>query len=276
MNAPSRPMTKDALIGDLRAVWGSLDGLLDSLDDEDWSAPTACPGWTVQDTVSHIVGVESMLAGHPAPEVEVPDAPHLRNDVGRMNEAWIIDRRGRTPQEVLAEFRAIVAERDATLSAMDQAGFDAESWTPAGLATFARFMQIRVFDQWIHEQDIREAVGRDGHLEGPAVERTLAEVTEGIGFVVGKKAATPDGDSVRFQLSGTPSATIDVVVEGRARVADDLEGTPTVTLTMEVPTFVRLVAGRWPGTEARSRGLVEVTGDQDLGDRVLANLAYVI
>jgi uncharacterized protein (TIGR03083 family) len=276
MDAPSRPMTADALLMDLRDVWGSLDDLLDSLDDEDWAAPTDCPGWTVQDTVAHVIGTELMMAGRPSPEVEVPDAPHLRNDIGRMNEATVIERRGLRPARVLEEYREVVAEREAAVAALDQAALDAESWTPAGMATLGRFLQIRVFDTWIHEQDIRTAVGREGHLEGPSVTRTLAEVTNGIGYVVGKKAGTPDGASVRFSLTSPAPATIDVVVDGRARVADDLQGKPTATITTDVGTFMRLVAGRRDAAGALADGLVTVSGDAGLADRVLANLGYTI
>ena len=276
MTAPSRPMTPDALVGDLRAVWSSLDLLLDSLDEKDWAAPTDCPGWSVQDTVVHVIGTERTLAGESAPDVEVPESPHVRNDIGRMNEAWIIDRRDRAPADVLAEFREVVRDRDAALSAMQPQEFDAESWTPAGQATYGRFLQIRVFDTWIHEQDIREAVGRSGHLEGPAVRRTLAEVANGLGFVVGKRAGAPDGSSVRFVVTGPEPATIDVVVDGRARVTDDLQGEPTTTVTTDLPTFIRLVAGRRPGAGALAEGRVRVTGDQELGAAVVGALGYTI
>jgi uncharacterized protein (TIGR03083 family) len=269
-------MTRDALLADLRDVWGSVDDLLDALPDEDWEAPTAVPGWTVHDQVAHLIGVESMMAGHPTPEVEVPDLPHLRNDVGRMNEAWIIALRDEAPAAMLGRFRGVVAERTGQIGAMTDEELTAETWTPAGMADMARFLQIRVFDQWIHEQDIRDGVGREGHLDGPAVRRTLAEIGRGIGFVVGKKAGAPDGSSVRFEITGPEPATIDVVVEGRARVTDDLAGDPTVTLTTDTGTFVRLVAGREPGEAALADGRVALAGDPELGGRVLGSLAYVI
>ena len=66
--------------------------------------------------------------------------------------------------------------------------WNAESFTPAGMDTYGRFMQIRVFDCWLHEQDIRDAVGRPGHETGLAVEVVLDEMATALGFVVGKKA----------------------------------------------------------------------------------------
>jgi uncharacterized protein (TIGR03083 family) len=39
-----------------------------------WDLPTECPGWTVRDQVSHIVGVERMLLGDPEPAHTLPAA----------------------------------------------------------------------------------------------------------------------------------------------------------------------------------------------------------
>lgn len=269
-------MTRDALLEDLRDVWSSLDEVLAALDDAAWATPTAVPAWSVQDNVSHIIGTESMMAGRATPEVDLGDLPHVRNDVGRMNEAWVVALRDLSPAEMLERYREIVEARTAQLDAMSDEDLAADSWTPAGPATLGRFLQIRVFDQWIHEQDIRTAVDRPGHLSGPAVERTLAEVANGIGFVVGKKAGAPDGASVRFELTGPEVATIDVLVDGRAAVVDGLDGEPTVTLTTDTGTFMRLVAGRADGRAARAEGRVVTTGDVELADRLIDTLGYVI
>ena len=43
---------------------------------------------------------------------------------------------------------------------MTQADFDAPSWTPAGRdETYGRFMRIRHYDCFMHEHDIRYALG---------------------------------------------------------------------------------------------------------------------
>jgi uncharacterized protein (TIGR03083 family) len=94
---PGRPTTPEALLGDLRDVWVSIDDLIGSLDDEDFSAPTACPGWDVAAVLAHVIGTELMMAGEAPPAVDVPDLPHLRNDIARANEAWILARRDRWP-----------------------------------------------------------------------------------------------------------------------------------------------------------------------------------
>jgi uncharacterized protein (TIGR03083 family) len=154
---------------------------------------------------------------------------------------------------------------------MDQAAFDQESFTPAGPDTYGRFMRIRVMDMWTHEQDIREAVGRPGHLDGRAPATALDEVSAALGYVVGKKAAAPAGSTVRIELTGPLARRIDIEVGDRARVVDALAGEPTTTLTVPGDHFMRLVGGR-----GADPGGVTVEGDATLGEAVVANLAYMI
>jgi uncharacterized protein (TIGR03083 family) len=259
----------------LTALYGAFDAvvaLAESLTPDEWDLPTACPGWTVKDNVSHVIGVEAMLLGRPTPDVGLPDdLPHVRNDIGRVNEAWIESYRHRSTADVLADLRGVIAERREALDAMDQAAFDEDSFTPAGPDTYGRFMRIRVMDIWFHDQDIREAVGRPGHVEGPAPAAALDEIAHVIGYVVGKRAGAPAGSSVRFELTAPLARRIDVEVSDRARVVDSLDGHPTVTLTVPGDHFTRLVGGR-----GADPSVVTIDGDRELGDAVVANLGYMI
>lgn len=265
-------LDRDLVVAALDEEFDAVLAVAADLAPAEWDLPTACPGWTVKDTLSHVIGTEAMLLGRPAPEVELPaDLDHVRNDIGRFNELWVESYRPRPAAAVLDDLRAVVAERRAALAAMDQAAFDEKSFTPAGPDTYGRFMRIRVMDTWFHEQDVREAVGRPGHLEGLAPAAVLDEVTAAIGFVVGKRAAAPAGTSVRFELTGPLARRIDVEVTDRARPVDALAGEPTVTLTVPGHHFTRLVGGR-----GADPGLVRIEGDRDLGQAVVDNLAYMI
>jgi len=273
-------LPKDATVAALLEELAAIDGLLAELDDEDWRLPTALPGWDVQANVAHIIGTESMLAGVPTPttDVDVTGLAHVRNDIGGVNEPWVLALAARTPAEVRDELRAIGERRAAALEAMSQEDWDAEGFTPAGLDTYGRFMRIRVFDCWMHEQDIRDAVGRPGHLDGPAVELALDEMVTAMGFVVGKRAGAPDGARVTISIdgeAGSASRDIHVAVDGRAAVVDALDRPAWVTLTTDVHTFTRLAGGRTRYADIDS-DLVTVEGDPALGDRILHNLAYTI
>jgi uncharacterized protein (TIGR03083 family) len=268
---------RDHIVAALDEEWDALVVLAGDLAPGDWSNATDLPGWTVRDVYAHVIGTESTLLGRHGPAIVVPDdLPHVRNEMGRANEAWVLAYRLCTGSEVLADLAEVVTERRAMLARTDAAAFDAPSWTPAGEDSYGRYMRIRVMDQWFHEQDVREAVGRPGHLSGIAPEVVLDELTSAMGYVVGKQANFPEGSSVRIDLRGPMSHRWDISVTDRARIVDQLSGEPTVTLTMPGATFCRLAGGRREWNHQFVRSAIVVEGDQDLADQLLSNLAFMI
>ena len=259
----------------LATEWEAIDELLSDLGEEDWAAP-ALPGWTVQDAVSHIVGTESMLEGQtpPSPDFDVAELEHVRNQIAVANELWVEAYRTQGGSQVLDAFREVTGRRRQALSEMTPEQFEEPSWTPVGPGTYGRFMEIRVFDCWVHEQDIRDAVGRPGHESGPCAEASLDEIIRALGYIVGKKAGAPAGSSVTFELTGPMERTIHVLVGDRAQVVPDLDGEATATLRLGSTLFMRLACGR-VDPEAHLEG-IEMNGDLDLARQVVANLAFTM
>jgi uncharacterized protein (TIGR03083 family) len=203
----------------------------------------------------------------------------VRNDIGKANEQWIAAYRDATGKEVLDEFRAVTARRLDALRALSDDDWEREGFTPEGPGPYSQFMAIRVFDCWYHDQDIREAIGRPGFLEGPVADVSLARIpARGLGYVVGKKAAAPPGTTVVFDVAGAPPivAAIEVPPEGRARLLDDMPSAPTVRIATDRRTFARLAGGRWSGDHARAHGVVQVGGDTALGNRIVDQMAFTI
>lgn len=267
---------RERIVATLLEEWATIDALLESLPDDAWSTPTDLPGWDVRDNVAHLIGIEATILGDPAPEVapELAQRPHVHNDLGAMNEAWVESFRTAEPAEVLARYRDVVARRSEALRAMTDEEFAAPSWTPVGDADYARFMQIRTFDCWFHEQDIREAVGRPGNLDSAPAEESLGEVVRMLGFVVAKRAGAPQGTTVTFSLEGPIHRQVHVAVDGRARVVDALERAADTTIRLGSDTFMRLAGGRVAVREVLDR--VRLEGDVELGTRILEHLGYVI
>src|SRR4051794_34180762 len=138
-----------------KAAYRALDDLCSSLTGDEWDRPTECPGWSVKDNLSHITGTESMLLGRPAPEHTVDTKPWIRNPPGANNEIAVDYRRSWTPQQVLDEYREVVAARIKSFETVD---LDADSWTPIGQGKVRDLLAIRSMDIWVHEQDIRRAI----------------------------------------------------------------------------------------------------------------------
>lgn len=158
---------QDRIIDLLGTEWSAIIDLLGGLSAAQW-ATSVLPGWTVHDVLAHLAGTEYSLAGTPVPEVPAgSDAgSHVHNDIGKLNELWVVALRSRSDAELLADFSEVTAKRLDSLRAMPVADFHAPSWTPAGPGTYGRFMEIRIFDCWMHEQDIRTAVGLPGNESG--------------------------------------------------------------------------------------------------------------
>jgi uncharacterized protein (TIGR03083 family) len=222
-----------------------------------------------------------MLAGErpSAPAGAGADAAHVRNDIGKANEQWIETYRGWDGPRLLEEFRAVTGRRLDILSAMTTADWDKEGFTPEGPGPYRVFMEIRLFDCWYHDQDIREALGRPGFLDGPVADLSVGRIpAKALGYVVGKKVGAPPGSVVAFEITGATPINAAVVVppEGRAVVLDAPPEEPTVRLAMDRRTFTRLAGGRWSGEHARAHGTVRIDGDAELGNRVVDHLAFTI
>ena len=260
----------------LDEVWQSILELGESLTEAEWKQPTGLPGWSVQDNLSHITGTELMMRGEPAPEVTPARTDHLHNPIGEMNELWVEARRHLPGQMVLDEFRAVAAERLAEYRAMTPSELDAVGPTPVGTAPFREFIAIRVMDSWAHEQDMRRALDRPGHVTGPVVALSIGRVTKAMPMVVGKRAGAPDGSSVVFMITGDEGCVVPVVVTGRAGIADSVPDQPTVELRMDVDTYTALGMGRVDPAAALADGQVTVEGDLDLGRSVVTSMNFMI
>jgi uncharacterized protein (TIGR03083 family) len=261
----------------LAAVWADVATVCGGLTDAQWKLPTDCPGWSVQDQVAHMIGTEMMLCGEEPQLADIGHAPHVRNDIGKFNEQWVVLYRNRSGPETLADFRRVTARRLDALRALPAEEWDKEGFTPEGPGPYRQFMAIRAFDCWYHDQDIREAIEQPGFMQGPVADFALARIPpKGLPYVVGKKADAPQGATVLFDVAGDPRIVAAIGVEGRAALLPEPPADPTTTITLDRRTFARLAGGRWSGEDARTRGEVAVTGDPELGERVVDNLAFTI
>jgi uncharacterized protein (TIGR03083 family) len=278
-----RPITildKSEVLSGLFAVWDSIDASLDGLPESSWQAATPLPGWDVKAVVSHIIGTESFLAGiaAPEPDIDVSALDHVHNDIGAMNECWVRHLSGESGAAVLERFRAVTSDRRTALTGMSDEEWNAVMPTPVGLESYGRFMRVRTFDCWMHEQDMRDALSRpssDDELDGTASELAFDEIGATMGYVVGKRAKAPDGSRILIELTGPLARSIRVDVDGRAQVVSDFGGRePTATIRLDGLQFTRLSGGR-PMSPARARE-IELDGDKEVAAQVADNLNFVI
>ena len=268
----------DVLLG-LFHCWESIDDLLSGLTDEQWQAATVLPGWRVKDVVAHLIGTESMLLGIKSPDADADlfTLPHVHNQIGALNERWIRHFERRSGRELLERFRVVTDDRRRQLTETTNEEWLSITSTPAGPDTYARFMRIRTFDCWIHEQDIREAVSvwaTDEVFDADAARLVLDEITASMGYIVGKLGGAPDGSRIEFELTGPLQRSIRVSVEGRGRVVKAFKGGgATSTIRLDGLLFTRLVGGRASAEE--HAGEIELGGDTAVAHRIVDRLKFV-
>ena len=56
-------MGDEPIVEVLAEEWAAILALGGGLTPDEWSRPTECPGWTVLDLVSHLIGIERTLLG---------------------------------------------------------------------------------------------------------------------------------------------------------------------------------------------------------------------
>ena len=175
---------------------------------------------------------------------------------------------------MLELFRDTTARRRAALAATTPEQWTAESWTPVGKDTYGRLMRIRLFDCWMHEHDIRDALGVPGDEGGARGELAFAEIDGAIAYLVGTKGKAPDGSRVRIELTGPLARTIRIAVDGRAKRVDAFDTAPTTTITLDSRLLVRLAGGRTAsGAHADE---IALAGDTAVGERIVHHLAFTM
>ena len=280
------PLPEDAGFEELFAAWRSASAdfidLVTPLSQAEWDAPTALPGWSVGDIVAHIGWLEGMLIGeYDAPhEPDWSSLPHVQSDFGRITEVPVDLRRSWAREAVLIELADRVSRRTVDLEEGPHDA-DAEVMGPFGPAPLSRVLRMRTLDTWVHEQDIRDALGRPGHLDTPGAQATAAQLLPGLGKVWAKLAGALPGQVLDVRVTGPgieAGAIVAVGEDGRARmVGDDLldqAGAATVTLTMSWPTYLALSCGR--GEAQPWREQVSVSGDPELAARTLDHFRVMI
>lgn len=261
---------------ELIRIWSdeisTIIDLVTPLTEQQWNAPTPCPGWSVGDLVAHLCDIEQMLAQESRPEHE-PDwdrLPHATGQIGRFTEVGVDWRRGRSPRQVIEELRETRDRRRAQIDATPEG---AEVMSPLGRpSTLERVLRMRILDSWVHEQDIRDATALPGGMTSDAAIVTLQQFLEGLPKVWAKQTGAPTGAVLHLVITDVGRG-----VEAWASVDDAGQGVactpvdqPDVTVSLGWEDYLALSAGRVPPSVLRNR--IHVEGDVALGDQLLQSM----
>ena len=220
--------TADGFRTAYRDTLGNVGEIVSPLDAASWNLPTGCPGWTVRDIVAHVSAVESFLIGREPPAHRVSGSlAHVRPGLAELTEIGVDYRRPWPLEDLLAEYREVVAIRLQQLDAVRDEQLETDAIGIFGITKLLSSLTTRVFDLWSHEQDIRRAVGKPGGFDGPAGLHSRELLARGVGGRAAERLDLADGTTVFLDIIGPGAAARWIRFAGhKARVSDESSGGP--------------------------------------------------
>ncbi|MFW6692506.1 maleylpyruvate isomerase family mycothiol-dependent enzyme [Streptomyces sp. MAR4 CNX-425] len=248
----------------------AISELVAPLSEGEWSGRSGLPGWSVRDVVSHIIGAECEALGDPRPIHNLPaDLVHITGEKARYVEVQVDVRRHHTAPEMTADLEYTLIRRRRQLRDDKRAPDTKVRGAFGEEVTLAEALRYRAFDIWVHEQDIRRALGRPGNIDSPGALVARDELLARLPGVVAGDAGAKPGSVVVVDVTGPVEfmRTVRVDEEGRGSVDGSVSLGPTVTLTTDWETYLWLATGRLRAAAAADR--VKVEGDPKLAEAVL-------
>ncbi len=185
-----------------------LLGLLKELPPAGWASPTACGDWSVKDVAAHLLGSNLGRLSSRDATIEPSGEPAISFDelvsiIDHENASWVQAARRISPQ-VLIEFldltdrhlyeyfKALTPDAPARI---------AVSW--AGDSSSPNWFDIarEYTEKWLHQQHIREAVGKplltERHWLFPVLDTFLRALPHHY-----RNVDAPDGTNIAIQVNG--------------------------------------------------------------------------
>jgi uncharacterized protein (TIGR03083 family) len=236
--------------------------LLCALSEEEWKKP-ALRGLDVQGLVGHLTGVEEDVQRGMAGDPAVAEASHVESTQGAA-----VRQAGRSPALTRDEWRRAA---DRTLDLVRAAGRGqpadvADGQCGAKVAVHGMrlpltpLLVVRAFELWVHDNDIRRAVGRPPSVPDPPVLRLMSDLAARLLPYAAARTGLREPVDVHLVLTGPGGGTWEITV-GQSP-PDPVD----VAIVTDAVGFCRLAGNRVTPAELD----VYITGDSGRAAGVLA------
>lgn len=220
-----------------------LISLLESLTPEDWNRQTAAKEWTVKDVAAHLLdgNIRALSAqrdkyfGDKAPEIDSYQS--LVAWLNQLNADWIRATKRLSPQVLILLHRCTNDQTTAYFESLDP---DIEAVFPvswAGEQKSLNWMHIarEYTEKWHHQQQIREATGREGVLTRELFYPMISTFMLALPYTFRNVAASP-GTLIKVQVSGDAGGCwyLQRQIEGWQLMEGEVM-TAEITASIEIP-----------------------------------------
>jgi uncharacterized protein (TIGR03083 family) len=261
----------------------ALIELLADLSPADWEASTVCPGWSVQDVALHLLGddIGRLSWGRDgyvnpafAAGLDIGTLPGLVAAIDRQNAVWVTGTRRMSPR-LLIELLALTGElTEAYFSSLDMTALGmAVDWAGPDPAPVWLDVAREYTERWVHQQHIRDAVGRPGLKERRWLAPVLDAFVRGMPRVL-RGAPSLDGASLRLTITGAAGGDWVALRQDGEWLLGSAPGIAAdATLELDEDVAWRLFTKGMSKEDARQRARIE--GDAALADRALDTVSIL-
>jgi uncharacterized protein (TIGR03083 family) len=228
---------------------------LAGLDDEQWSAPSRCQDWSVQDVVTHLTTTNQFWALSISAGLDGTPTRYLAAFDPAATPAQLVQATpAATPAETLDQFVRSNRDLAASIAGLDDEGWSMPAEAPPGHLAVRLLALHALWDAWIHERDIALPLGLEPAEEGDEIAGALAYVAA-LGPALLVLSGSDRTGTLRLEVSD-PDLRIaveigpTVVVHAGSADPADPAGRATATLAGDAVDLLEALSLRAPLTAA--------------------------
>jgi uncharacterized protein (TIGR03083 family) len=258
-----------------------LLALLRALPPEAWEKPTVAAGWSVRDMVAHLLDTDlrrlsSQRDRLPSlkPSRPITSYVELVGFIDELNAEWVTAARRLSPR-VLADIYAMMGPQVAAFfETLDQdalsvgVGWAGEERSPMWFDLAREYTE-----KWMHQQQIRDAVGAPALTDRPWFHPVLDTFVRGLPHTF-RVVEAPDGTAVTLTITGPAGDSWALVrSDGRWELFKKAADKPAAQVTLDQDIAWRLFTkGLTPKAAIQKASLA---GEQPLAEKVLELVAIM-
>jgi uncharacterized protein (TIGR03083 family) len=262
----STPIVKGDILRDIRIERARNIAFLRGLEPEQWET-VALPGWRIREVAAHLISLDrASLSG-----AVLPQAMASAERVERWNDRQVGKFADRPIPEIVVALERWGRRFLRLARAVPAAAYRLRFPTMWGRGPGGLLIWSRVYDEWVHRQDMRRALGladEDADLAPP-----LAFMFQAAACLPAMRGGT---GTVEVSVKGAPVAPHVFDLAAGDVTVGDAGGEADVRIRASGPAFIMATAGREPGfKELEEQGELEIEGDRAVAERFLNGLKVV-
>ena len=255
----------------------ALIEMLSTLEPVQWMTPTACGGWNAHEVTLHVLGGDlSAVSRHRDAFNVLESRPgeRLGAFLNRINEEWVSAARRFSPQVTVEMLRVSGPPLFAYLEALDPATLGGPvSWAGPGQAPVWLDVAREYMERWVHQQHIRDAVGRPGQTEPKFARPVIAASMHALPVALAAHA-TGIERAIVIEVEGAAGGVWSVATEsGRWTLFEGMSDDARTVVRISANDWWRLVTLGSRPDDAWSTA--RITGDREFARAVFTAVAII-